>query len=34
MFSEIETVAPGNKKMLGIISIENLLKCIKCGGFA
>jgi len=34
MFSEIETVAPGNKKMLRIINIENLLKCIKCGGLA
>jgi len=29
MFCETETPAPGNKKILGIIDIENCIKCVK-----
>lgn len=32
MFLEIETLVSDNKKILGVINIENFIKCVLSGG--
>jgi len=34
MLIEIETLAPDDKKMLGVMNIENFINCIISGGLA
>ena len=34
MFLEIEILASDDKKMLGVVNIENFIKCVISGGLA